>query len=251
MGSTGQTTDQLGEMMNDRTAWTAPAKPAEWTIRRLIEAILDGTFPANSTLPAERQLAEMLGVTRPTLREALQRLAADGWIEIQHGKRTRVRDIWTEGNLNVLARLVEHQAVLPATFVPQLLEVRGALAPVYISAAVQHNAAQVVSLIDALLADLEDTPASFAHTDWLLHHRLTVLSTNPVYTLMLNGFAGFYEDMARIYFSLPESRASSRQFYADLREAAARGDAETARAIADRVMQHSITLWNKAVQKAD
>ncbi len=236
--------------MNDRPAWTAPTKPAEWTIRRLIEAILDGTFPANSTLPAERQLAEMLGVTRPTLREALQRLAADGWIEIQHGKRTRVRDIWTEGNLNVLARLVEHQAVLPATFVPQLLEVRGALAPVYIGAAVRHNAAQVVSLIDALLAELEDTPASFACTDWMLHHRLTVLSTNPVYTLMLNGFAGFYEDMARIYFSLSESRSSSRQFYTDLREAAARGDAEAARAIADRVMQHSITLWNKAAQKA-
>ena len=237
--------------MNDRLAWTAPRRPAELTISRLIEAILDGTFPANSTLPAERQLAEMLGVTRPTLREALQRLAADGWIEIQHGKRTRVRDIWTEGNLNVLARLVQHRAVLPATFVPQLLEVRGALAPVYISAAVRHNAAHVASFVDTLLAELEDTPASFAHTDWLLHHRLTVLSTNPVYTLMLNGFAGFYEDMARIYFSLPESRASSRQFYVDLREAAARGDAEAAYTIADRVMQHSILLWSKAASGAD
>lgn len=237
--------------MNDRPAWTAPAKPAELTISRLIEAILDGTFPANSTLPAERQLAEMLGVTRPTLREALQRLAADGWIEIQHGKRTRVRDIWTEGNLNVLARLVQHRAVLPATFVPQLLEVRGALAPVYISAAVRHNAVQVVSLIDALLAELEDTPASFARADWLLHHRLTVLSTNPVYTLMLNGFAGFYEDMACIYFGLSESRTSSRQFYGDLRDAAARGDAEAAYAIADRVMQHSIVLWSKAASGAD
>jgi DNA-binding FadR family transcriptional regulator len=45
--------------------WTAPPKPAELTTNRLIDAILDGSFPANSTLPGERQLAEMLGVTQP------------------------------------------------------------------------------------------------------------------------------------------------------------------------------------------
>jgi GntR family negative regulator for fad regulon and positive regulator of fabA len=232
--------------MNDLPAWTAPDKPAELTTTRLIDAILDGTFPANTPLPAERQLAGMLGVTRSTLREALQRLAADGWLDIQHGKRTRVRDIWTEGNLNVLAKLVEHQAVLPAAFVPQLLEVRGALAPVYIAAAVRRSAQEVVALVDALTAELADTPDSFASTDWALHHRLTVLSGNPVYTLMLNGFAGFYENMARLYFTLPESRAASRRFYADLRKAARAGDAEKARAIAGQVMQASIALWEKA-----
>jgi GntR family negative regulator for fad regulon and positive regulator of fabA len=231
--------------MNDMPQWTAPDKPAELTTRRLIDAILDGSFPANSTLPGERQLAELLGVTRSTLREAMQRLATDGWLDIQQGKRTRVRDIWTEGNLNILATLVEHQAVLPRAFVPQLLEVRGALAPVYTWSAVRHNGAQVARLIDDLMSELADTPESFARTDWKLHHRLTVLSTNPVYTLMLNGFAGLYEDMARLYFTLPESRDSSRRFYSELRAAAAEGDAERARLIADRVMQDSISLFNQ------
>ena len=235
--------------MNDLPQWPAPDKPAELTTRRLIDAILDGTFPANSTLPGERQLAEMLGVTRSTLREALQRLATDGWLDIQHGRRTRVRDIWTEGNLNILATLVEHQAVLPKAFVPQLLEVRGALAPVYTRAAVEQNAEQVVDLLDTLTENLTDTPASFASTDWTLHHRLTVLSTNPVYTLMLNGFAGLYEDMALIYFTLPESRASSRQFYANLREAAAAGNAKSAQAITHEVMQGSIDLFDRATSQ--
>jgi GntR family negative regulator for fad regulon and positive regulator of fabA len=136
---------------------------------------------------------------------------------------------------------------MPAAFVPQLLEVRGALAPVYAREAVRQNGPGVVALIDTITADLEDTPNSFAHADWLLHHRLTVLSTNPVYTLMLNGFAGFYEDMARTYFVLAESRVSSRQFYADLRAAAAQGDADAAQAITHAVMQHSIDLWMRAV----
>lgn len=49
--------------------WDAPLKVAETTEYRLLDAILDGTFPVDSQLPAERDLAEMLGVTRPTLRK--------------------------------------------------------------------------------------------------------------------------------------------------------------------------------------
>lgn len=231
--------------------WTAPPKPAELTYDRLVEAVLDGTFPANSALPGERQLAEMLGVTRSTLREALQRLAADGWLDIQQGKRTRVRDIWTEGNLNVLSRLVEHQAVMPRAFIPQLLEVRYALAPVYTASAVEHNAEQVVRLLDDLLDGLQDTPQAFARTDWLLHHRLTVLSTNPVYTLMLNSFGEFYEEMARLYFSLEASRAGSLAFYASLRDTAAERDAQAARSLTEDVMQASIDLWNRVAGGRD
>ncbi len=232
--------------MPDLPTWAAPAKPAELTYARLIDAILDGTFSAGSVLPGERELADRLGVTRSTLREALQRLAANGWLDIQQGRRTRVRNIWMEGNLNILATLVEHQAVLPRAFVPQLLEVRSALAPAYTYAAIQHNAGRVARLLKKLIGELADTEASFARTDWVLHHQLTVLSTNPVYTLILNGFAGFYEEMARLYFALPESRASSRQFYVDLHRAAALGDAELARSICAAVMLHSIALWDRA-----
>ena len=82
--------------------WSAPQKAAEITERRLLDAVLDGTFPVGSKLPPERELAEMLGVTRPTLREALQRLSREGWIEIHHGRSTRVRNYWQEGNLLIL-----------------------------------------------------------------------------------------------------------------------------------------------------
>lgn len=231
--------------------WPAPAKPAELAYNRLIEAILDGSFPANTVLPGERQLAEMLGVTRPTLRETLQRLDADGWVDIQHGKPTRVRDIWVEGSLNTLAALVDHHAVMPAAFVPQLLEVRLALAPAYTQAAVERNPETVGDLLDDLQASLADTPESFAGADWKLHHRLTVLSTNPIYTLILNGFEGFYEQMARLYFQPRPSRDVSRRFYADLQAAARRADAGEAHRIAEQVMRESIALWEEAVTLLD
>jgi GntR family transcriptional repressor for pyruvate dehydrogenase complex len=51
--------------------------------RRLEEALLDGTFPANSRLPSERDLAERYAVSRNTVREAIQQLGARGLLLIR------------------------------------------------------------------------------------------------------------------------------------------------------------------------
>jgi GntR family transcriptional regulator, negative regulator for fad regulon and positive regulator of fabA len=233
--------------MNALPDWSTPARPVEITHERIVQAILTGGFPANSHLPAERQLAERLGVTRSTLREALQRLAAGGWIDIQQGKATRVRDIWTEGNLSILAALVDHQQFLPASFIPHLLQVRTALAPVYTAEAIVQNGVELADFLMTMLDELADTPEAFAEADWALHHRLTVLSTNPVYTLILNGFEGFYQQMALIYFAHGEARALSRRFYADLNAAARNGQAENAREITSEMMRQSIDLWQSGI----
>ncbi len=225
--------------------WSAPQRPAVYAEQALVTAILDGTYPPGSTLPGERDLAAQLGVTRPTLREALQRLDRDGWIAIRHGKATLVNDIWREGGLNVLSSLVRYGHTLPPNFISNLLEVRLAMAPAYTRAAVEHSAASVV----ACLADhttLSDNPEAMAAFDWRLHHTLTVASGNPVYTLILNGFAGFYEQMASLYFARPNARASSRAYYAALLAAARRGDASKAEQITRKVMMESIALWQQA-----
>jgi GntR family negative regulator for fad regulon and positive regulator of fabA len=227
--------------------WSAPQRPAAYAEQMLVTAILDNVYPPGSTLPGERELASQLGVTRPTLREALQRLERDGWLDIQQGKPTCVNNIWTEGGLNTLSALV-HYHKLPPNFVANLLEIRLALAPTYTRAAVERSAASVVACLDKL--DLQDTPQAFASFDWTLHHTLTVASGNPVYTLILNGFAGFYEQMACLYFEQTQARAASHAFYTALRTAARQGKAAQAEQITRKVMQQSIALWQQANEKA-
>jgi GntR family transcriptional regulator, transcriptional repressor for pyruvate dehydrogenase complex len=51
--------------------------------RKLEEALLDGSFPANAKLPSERELAERYGVARNTAREAIQQLGARGLVHIR------------------------------------------------------------------------------------------------------------------------------------------------------------------------
>lgn len=223
-------------------AWSPPIRPALYAENTLIAAILNGEFPPGSTLPAERELALRLGVTRPTLREALQRMQRDGWLDIQQGKPTHVNDIWVSGGLNVLSALVHSDQPLPADFVPNLLSVRQVLAPEYTCAAVQNNPQQLLDFLKDLPAP-QAAPAEYASFDWRLHHILTIASGNPIYTLILNGFAGFYEQMAQRYFHREEARQASRAFYIALQASIKAGNPAQAQAVTRRVMEDSLKLW--------
>ncbi len=227
------------------TPWSAPKRPAAYAEESLVTAILDGTYPPGGTLPSERDLAAQLGVTRPTLREALQRLEREGWLAIEQGKPTRVTDYWHEGGLTLLSTLVRYSPKLPSAFVPNLLEVRLALAPAYARAAVACSPGAVLEYL-AGCAGLDDTPEAYAAFDWGLHYALTVASGNPIYTLILNGFAGFYEEMARRYFVPSEARDASRRFYAALETAARQEDADQAQQVTQAMMADSIELWRQA-----
>ena len=216
--------------------WSAPQRPAIYAEQALINAILDGTYPPGSALPAERELAEQLGVTRPTLREALQRMERDGWISIRQGKSTLVRDIWTEGGLNVLSSLARYgnqgfESHIPFDFVPRLLDVRVALAPAYARAAAAfENGDALIEYLSTPPA-LDDPVDIYTRYDWRLHHRLTVASCNPIYTLILNGFEALYLSMGRIYFTQPEARAASNRFYTRLLDALQNKDAGAAETV--------------------
>ena len=224
--------------------WSAPQRPNAYAEHSLISAILDGTFPPGSTLPGERSLAVELGVTRPTLREALQRLARDGWVTVRQGKATVVNNFWQDGGLNVLNALVHHGKDLPDNFVTQLLEVRLSLAPAYTRAAVEHAPGEVTAYLQGY-RQLSDTAESYATFDWLLHRHLTLSSGNPIFTLIMNGFSDFYEQLARLYFAASNERIRSYEFYATLAAAVADHDADQAEKVSRSAMLESVKSWQR------
>ncbi|NWG05654.1 MAG: fatty acid metabolism transcriptional regulator FadR [Chloroflexi bacterium] len=225
--------------------WKPIQKPAEIAEQRLLDAILSGRFAVNSYLPGERDLASQIGVTRPTLREALQRLAREGWLDIQHGKPTRVRDYWLEGSMGVLSTLAQMPSQQTPDFVAHLLEIRILLAPAYTRQAMESAAAEIVALL-AKLETIEDTPAAFADADWELHHLLTLRAANPIFRLLLNSFQGMYHVMAEQYFTLAENRERSRAYYTELLACAKKNAYLKAETLTRDVMNESLAQWKKS-----
>ena len=54
--------------------------------------IAQGEFEVGARLPAERDLARQLGVSRPSVREALIALEVEGWVEVRTGSGVYVLD---------------------------------------------------------------------------------------------------------------------------------------------------------------
>ena len=181
-------------------------------------------------------------MTRPTLREVLKQLDRDGFLTISHGRPTRVNDLPREGGLNVLAALVRYGGPFPEGFVRDLLAVRLALAPAYARAAVERDPEGTAALLSEERRPA-DAAAAFASYDWGIHTGLAALSGNLVYSLILNGFASFYEELAGLYFARRRARMASRRFYAELLSAARGRDAARAEEVVRGAMAESMVLW--------
>lgn len=198
------------------TKSTRAQSPAAFAEQYIVESIWQGRFPPGSILPAERELSELIGVTRTTLREVLQRLARDGWLTIQHGKPTQVNDYWHTAGLNILETLARLSDEAGSTLlIDQLLDARTALSSIYIRSAVRHNREKVLALL-AESKNLDDSADAYIDFDWRLHHELSMLGGNPVYTLILNGFKALYHRVGTYYFTREEARRLADRFYTEL-----------------------------------
>ncbi|MFE2916442.1 aminotransferase-like domain-containing protein [Kitasatospora indigofera] len=72
--------------------WQATAVPLVDALEgALREAVLDGRLAVGSALPAERRLADGLGVSRGTVVAALTRLRDTGWVRTRHGSASTVQ----------------------------------------------------------------------------------------------------------------------------------------------------------------
>lgn len=70
----------------------SPASRASRIASQVMEMINSQKLAPGSALPPERQLADLLDVSRPSLREALHILQAQGLVSIKHGQGTFVAE---------------------------------------------------------------------------------------------------------------------------------------------------------------
>ncbi len=186
--------------------------PASFAEKYIVRSIWEGKFPPGTILPAERELSELIGVTRTTLREVLQRLARDGWLTIQHGKPTKVNDIWETSGLNVLETIADLNPDGEPALLEQLLSARTNISAIYFKGAVRYNPGKVLEAL-APLATLEDDAKAYVDFDYQLHHTLAYNSGNPLYVLILNGFKGLYSRVGLEYFAIEKARELALDFY--------------------------------------
>lgn len=189
--------------------------PAGFAEQYIVESIWNGGFPAGSLLPAERELSEMIGVTRTTLREVLQRLARDGWLKIKHGKPTQVNDFWKASNLNVLSTLVKLEKIDLSSLLKQVISARNQVSLAYWLAAIKLAPEAVKKSLHPIKS-LSDEASAFSEFESELERELVNLSENKVFLLLQNGFNNVYQQISSCLLASAKGRAKSKAFHLEI-----------------------------------
>lgn len=172
-----------------------PRGRVEAVMRQLETALLDGTWPAGERLPAERELAAAWGVSRNTLREAIQRLAARGLLQPRRGAGVFATDQLRAGIASPWRQLVADHPALRRDIVEFRAVLEGATA---YFAALRADAADR-KRIRTQLRKLESARASDdklaeAQADARLHDAIAQASHNTMFLHLQTSVVGLLRE---------------------------------------------------------
>ncbi len=218
-------------------------KPAQFAEFEIIKAIVTKKWAVSQKLPPERKLAETLGITRPTLREVLQRLSRDGWITIRHGKPTVVNDYKKNGGLGILNSLIYFNELTSSKLVEDWLEFRLIIFPDLACKAIVSNPDVVIEMLHKA-PSLEATNEEFAVYDWDLQWLLINNCNNLIAKMLYNDLASLYLKHCFIFFKNDHAKTASVNYYEELKQSIVNSK-ENITAIIKNAMYEGAALWSK------
>ena len=155
--------------------------------QQLSQFIRNNLDSEDMNLPSERALAEMLGVSRPVVREAVKRLEQQGLVETRHGIGTTVVDKLHMPLIGSLKLLIPDNNER----LRQLNEVRLAIEPMAARLAAQRASRRQVESLWLIHGDLQATSnlTKAIDVDLVFHRALAEASGNLIYRLILDSLA--------------------------------------------------------------
>lgn len=141
--------------------------PVYYQLFEAIRAQLDtGSFTAGSKLPTERAIAELLSISRQTVRHALARLERDGLVHRRQGDGTYVSEPRVEGSLRFLSSFTSELSQRGVRVRSRVLDLRRLAPPSAVAAELQVAHAKDSAVMLRRVRSLDGVPAVF-ETVWL------------------------------------------------------------------------------------
>jgi GntR family transcriptional repressor for pyruvate dehydrogenase complex len=198
-------------------------KTSEEVVSQLREMIHRGELHPGDRLPPERDLAKLLGVSRPTLRAGLRSLSAVGVLRSRQGAGTFV--VRSDGPPQLDSSPLRLMASLHGFTSAEMFEARQslemAIAGLAAERATGDQMASMAEEVTGMFASL-DEPEQFLVHDMRFHQTVAAASGNRILTALMNMVATILFDARRKTVKgakdLKESAEMHRQIYRAIRE---------------------------------
>jgi GntR family transcriptional regulator, transcriptional repressor for pyruvate dehydrogenase complex len=169
--------------------------------QQIVDKIKDGTWQSGEKLPSENKLCEMFGVSRTSIRSALQKVSAYGIIEIRHGQGSFVKDY---PKVDVLEGI--HLGMnMTDKEILDMLEFRETIEFKCIDLAVERGTQEDVFLLEQALNKMIENKGDYKKyslADFEFHLVFAKASKNNVlYNVMKNtkSFYHYLEELNRVF----------------------------------------------------
>ncbi|MEV1006721.1 FadR/GntR family transcriptional regulator [Streptomyces sp. NPDC049881] len=172
-------------MSDDALRPMARTRLYEQVVERLRSHVADGGLRAGDRLPPERELAQRLGVSRASVRQAIVVLEVQGLVEVRHGGGTYL--VGDSLDAEPVERLMERRRRLP-----DVLEAREALETKLAELAAERRTEDDLAAIAAALDHMEREIAGGGHGvegDRLFHAAVTAAAHSALLAEFMRSIA--------------------------------------------------------------
>jgi DNA-binding FadR family transcriptional regulator len=227
----------------------APAS-YELVVDQIRRAIQIGRFLAGEKLPSERELADQLGVSRTTVREAMRVLQGEGMIETRRGRSGGAVVIAPETTPAERRQVVRRRLAELENVFDYRLAIEPAAARL---AAERRTRADIATLREtlAVLRAVASTPEAeglspvsrFFATDAEFHDRIAQVTRNPLLVQAISDArAAMFLPVGGVFTALhPDANSGHEEIFAAIESADAQG--------AERAMTEHVELTRQALRE--
>jgi GntR family transcriptional repressor for pyruvate dehydrogenase complex len=212
-------------------------------VHEIQSVIVGGRLEPGVKLPAERELADELGVSRTVIREAVRILVAKGLLETRPGIGTIVRQVTRDQLLEPLSLLLRtHEDPIS---VDHLHQVRRILEVEIVALAALQATEEDIAELKQVLAKMEaarDIPEEFAAGDADFHQGLARTTHNPLLIILLDSIRDLMQEVRLMVTRHPGLHEQVMPDHYRILERVAAQDPEGARRAMEVHLEHALRI---------
>lgn len=218
---------------------------SDMVYQRLEQCILEKQWLPGEKIPGENALAQQMGVSRVTVRSALQRLSSMGLIEARQGDGTYVKK-QEEGET---LQLLRPYLLQTRPDVKYFLEYRLAIEPEIAAMAAERVTPQKLELICRSLSHYLDAvkdgnPEAIRFYDFQLHYAIAVASENPLIILIYDICKELYSsNLSQIVTDV--GTEAGTQYHRKIVDAISLGNSADARTYMRKHLEETVRLYRR------
>ncbi|MGB5557368.1 MAG: GntR family transcriptional regulator [Paracoccaceae bacterium] len=211
------------------------------------EAIISGKLIVDARLPSESELADQFGVSRPTVREALKRLAAQNLIRTQRGatggafiNRIRFEDAYDQ-QITTSILLLSMNEVDFETACEARYALERACAPL---SALRRGADHLATMRSEIRRQGQSglTDEAFCASDVAFHRALVDAAENPILSYQLAGAVEAMQPLMNMITFTERSREAIVELHGRIADALEAGDGDALASALTRLEAYTIEL---------